>query len=79
MSLLAECVPSGFLLVCICIFNVYVSSELCWRPFLSQANKSFTMLHSDSLFIGFAFNLSATVPGLGRFFCLLVKNLYCLD
>lgn len=67
MSLLAECVPSGFLLVCICIFNVYASSELRWRPFLSQTNKLFTMLHWDSLFIGVAFNFSATVPGGGDF------------
>lgn len=79
MSLLAECVPSGFLLVCICIFNVHVSSELCRRPFLSQTNKLFTMLHSDSLFIGDTFSFSAAVPVFGGFFCLFVKKLYCLD
>lgn len=79
MSLLAECVPSWFSLVCICIFNVYVSSELCRRPFLSETNKLFTMLHSNNFVHWCHFNFSATVPGLGGFFCLFVRNLYCLD
>lgn len=38
MSLLAEHVPSVFLLVCICICNVYMFSELCQKPLLSQIN-----------------------------------------
>lgn len=66
--------PSGFLLVCICIFHVYVSSEFCWRPFLSHTNKLFAMLHSDSLFIGVTFNFSATVPGFGGFFLFICQE-----
>lgn len=74
ISLLPQCVPSGFLLVCICVFNVYKSSEICRRPFLSQINKLFTMLHSDSLFVGVTFNFSATVPGFGGFILFIYQE-----
>lgn len=76
MSLLAERVPLGFLLVCICICNVYVFSESCQRPFLSQINSLLCYIQIVCLLVlllmglgDFSVCQEPELPGLDKVLC----------